>query len=215
MIPSSGVLLFYIERDQDEDQAIYPAAMPDAVAKGTSIPVFGPDGYRLERAFAMKDAPGTQCVTSLKIDGTGKIVVSCQLAHKWKRTTWESAPQDYYSLVGSWSASGGQTSWECESMEAAAAVPGVFRGTFRLGMSGVEQFFIVVNRDFNKAMYPKSSNETPGAGGVYGPAPIEEDAELQWAVFGQPNQEMEVILDLLARDRRAMVTCQPTQRSLT
>jgi len=210
-VPTSGILAFYIVRDQREDQAIYPATTEE-LSSDRTIPVMGPDGDRHGRVFIFRDTPGSSVHVDISV-ADGKIAVLCQDAVRGNKTSWESVPREY-GLVGSWSHSGNWQEWQSEPMVADESEPGVYRGTFKLGMGGMEQFFIAVGMDINKAIYPQTPNELPGVGGAYGPGQVEEDAAPYWAVFGLPLEEMEVTLDVRARDRRQMVRCQSKREAL-
>jgi len=190
-----GCLEFYISRDHDPLQEIYPAS-PDGSKES---PALGPDGRRNDRKFVFGGASGEALMVKLSvIDATILVTAS---SPSGAEKSWESTETRQYGLLGSFS----EWSW-CSPMETDESTPGVYRGRFSVGQSYEESFRIVVDNDWNKVLYPQNDNSVPGLSIVFGP-----DGDVrkyqQWQVYGSPGDEMEVTLDLGAKDRRDMVTC--------
>jgi len=193
-IGAAGAERFCFLRDRDKAQALYPAE-PDAAA--APVPVLGPDGARQGRSWLLRGAPGSERQIRLGVrSGHWKVTVAAPEGE----TSWESAPRQY-CVAGSWAQGG------LDLMRPDLETPGVYKCWITIGEGCREEFQILVDQDPGKRIYPAFAGAPPGHAIVRGPDAAGEG--LHWEVFGRPGQQLELVLDLQAEDRRAAVTCRP------
>jgi len=191
LLPNSGKANFFLVRDRNiEGQAIYPI---NVVGDATPF-VAGPDNARDERVFQVMGEAGNKVTVQLSI-ADGSISVKCSMVGGYRRA-WSSS-HDSYVLVGTWDGHEG-----CIRMEADANNPGVHWGRFRI-VNGTERFQILCSGNKSKVMYPEIDGAMHGESVVCGPD--KKDSGSHWCVTGPKGIEVEVILSLNEKDKRAMV----------
>mmetsp|Transcript_48242 Transcript_48242/g.105326 ORF Transcript_48242/g.105326 Transcript_48242/m.105326 type:complete len:1259 (-) Transcript_48242:60-3836(-) len=198
-IPHGGALSFFFARDADvKDQAIYPA-QEGVQSSELSIPAMGPDNARNGRSFRFDGKVGEVVIVTMDIaDAKVKVVATNSVTGT--EMSWESVPRQY-GIMGSWIHN------EAVAMEADDDAPAIYRASFRLGAYGSERFSILADMDWNKVLYPQNDGDLPGDSGVYGPGAVDEDKHNFWEVYGDPGTTVEVKLDMAAKHRHHMVTC--------
>merc|ERR1712217_288586 len=180
---------FYIVRDLDPKQVIYPAVEKCTKA---GIPLRGPDNNRNKRTWLVR---GPQhAVINVKLstsDGQLQLSISSTVAGVGERT-WESfegwalqASQTFY-LTGSFN--DGRTT----PMVPEGAGTGVHTCKIELDMWGQASFWILVNEEQDLVMYPDRDGALNGPEkytGTYG-----------WLIEGEPGASYEVKLDMTVKD---------------
>jgi polyketide synthase-associated protein len=179
---------FYIIRDADEKQAIYPAI---ETASKPGIPICGPDdkgGKGSGKYFVVK-GPQHQVVTVNMKMIDGKITVT---ARGVADRTWKSWDE--------WCVDPAQTFYLCGSFNDGRFTPmipddstrGKHSYKMQLGAEGYATFQIAVNGEANLMMYPNEDNE------LCGPSTVEE-ANFSWSIEGVPYTTWQVMLDLTSK----------------
>uniref|UniRef100_A0A7S1W791 Uncharacterized protein n=1 Tax=Alexandrium catenella TaxID=2925 RepID=A0A7S1W791_ALECA len=177
--------LFSICLNGDRRQELYPAV--NNAAEITWI--CGPDGQRKGRHWM--------------IDGRDEEVPAgtpFRIRFKWGRDRklliWDRAPSDVakkvpiyqhtYSIVGSW------TSWAPQDMVQVPDDDGTWECKLRIGLSGVEDFQFIRDRDFKQAIYPARPHTTKMSIPVRGPDELGHGKN--WRVRGPSGDNVKVRL---------------------
>mmetsp|Transcript_75292 Transcript_75292/g.220763 ORF Transcript_75292/g.220763 Transcript_75292/m.220763 type:complete len:1201 (-) Transcript_75292:69-3671(-) len=202
-LPGGQAEAFHFVRDRDLRQRIYP---PLAEPK-EDVPVVGPDAGGLGLGWPMKGRPGDVALVQLKVSG-GDLEVRLATRGPGKAAqcrSWSSLPgpvRDVFCVVGPW----GESVEAWSRMVPDAAEPDVHRFRFEIGRSCREEFHVLCNGSRRLALFPPNARATPGESLLCGPG--ENSEGFGWEVAGPRGLEMEVVLNLAAEDRCAMLTCQ-------
>lgn len=198
-----GEEVFQFCRDGDKRQMIYPS-VNNAVK--TDIPVRGPDDLGANKYWLVQGLVGEVVQLRLEVDD-GKVVVSVVSDTKGEKVyeSREGKERHDYCLGGSFN------NWEWEPMVADESRFGVYHGTMTLGETYshddhayVDFFNIALDGDGDCIFHPEVSYTGCGQSIVAGPD-LREDCP--WMVKGyQSGQQVNVVLDLNAVDRRKIVT---------
>ncbi|CAE7742253.1 Phthiocerol synthesis polyketide synthase type I PpsC [Symbiodinium microadriaticum] len=199
----SGEEDFQIARDGDSNQLIYPAKNG---ACRTTVPVRGPDSLGHGKFWRIHGMPNEDMKVILEVvEGHVKVTVASEIRGD---KTWESEDswsRHSYFAYASWSG------WVPVQMVADPSEPGVFRaygrmrGTFSPQYNAfVEQFYVVIDEDFNQSLYPELGNAQPFEFIVEGPG-YNRSAACWLIRSSKPDSRFEVIVDLTADDRRRRV----------
>jgi len=205
-IGTTGCEEFYFLRDNDPNQAIYPA---EHEAIRTTVPVRGPDGWGSCKHWLYRGPPGDILDIRLRVVDAH---VTVEVASDVKGTKiWESVEgwnRHEYCVVGSF------TDWIPQPMTMNPTRPGVFQIQCRMpeGLDEnfqtpppVETFQVLVDGDFSQIFHPIIDHA--GSGEVIVVGPDSEGDSLNWAVKSFEYGAVFVVsLDLTAVDRRRMVT---------
>lgn len=191
---------FHFVRDHDRTQIIYPL---EAKTTSTSVPIMGPDEGGMNKKWHIWGYEGEFVTVRLQIKD-GDITVTSNVGSMGE-LTWRSAvggPKDMYYVIGTWD------DWKLkDAMKSSPTAYDAHNYQFTIGQSGIEQFQIVVNQNFDFKMYPAVANSPPGNTTVRGPDAVGDG--FAWEVVGPPGEIMEITLDIGAEDRRNVVTCRP------
>lgn len=177
--------LFSLCLNGDRRQELYPAVNNAAEITWTC----GPDGQRKGRNWM--------------IDGRDEEVpcgTPFRIRFKWGRDRklliWDRAPSDVakkvpiyqhvYSVVGSW------TSWTPQDMLTVSHDDGTFECNLRIGLSGVEDFQFIRDRDFKQAVYPAKPQTTRMSIPVRGPDELGHGKN--WRIRGPPGDNVKIRL---------------------
>lgn len=193
---------FYIVRDNDRKQAIYPAA---GESMKPNVPVFGPDDKGVGKHWLVKGPQYSVVEVTLKIVD-GEIAVSVQMnpvesgraSTRWTWHSWEGwSKQTLHTFyaIGSFAEEGMFIPMVPEGSSGeihTCSVP--------LDAYGQAQFQLVVDEDRTLLMYPDDE------GTLAGPDP---DGVNAWFIEGDAYATYEIKLDLTCTDRSAMVTWAP------
>jgi len=76
--------------------------------------------------------------------------------------------------------------------------PGVHRYEVRLGSAGVEDFRIVIEKDWQLVLYPDTDQAGLGEGALCGPDGDGHDR--CWRILGSPGSRYQISLDLNGQD---------------
>lgn len=195
---------FHFVRDKDLKQRIYP---PWAKAE-EDVPVVGPDAGGKELGWLAGGRKGDAAIVELRVaDGDIEVKLAtripgeppvCRIWHSLR-----GRARDIYSVVGPWADSLHSFRWMTPDEED----PDVHRLQFSIGRTGAEEFHVLVNGCRSQALYPSCVNGAPGGSMLCGPS--ENVENVHWGVAGPPGSMMEIILNLAAEDRCAMLTCRP------
>lgn len=185
---------FHFLRDGDKNQAIYPA---QAMTVKTSIPIRGPDGRNQYKHWIMRGPIGEKLSLKLQVSD-GDITLEVVSATKGTKT-WTS-PSDHrrgcYFVAGTWN------NWTCAPMSDDGK--GDHYCAYVTVLGPVEEFQIVVDEDFQQALYPEMHGASPGACPALGPD--NKGAGVHWAVRAAPGTRILVELDFSREDPRGRVT---------
>mmetsp|Transcript_43950 Transcript_43950/g.95593 ORF Transcript_43950/g.95593 Transcript_43950/m.95593 type:complete len:965 (+) Transcript_43950:3-2897(+) len=203
-IGSTAMETFSIIRDGDRSQEIYPLT---GKPNEESVPVMGPDDGSTSQKWLAWGSYQDPAVIDLRIiDVQWGIMMVTATTSTMGELSWTSTGGPMYYVAASWN------EWSFEDlMKADDTKKHVYRCSFVMGSSGREEFQIIVNQNWSNRMYPGAARQQPGAGVLQGPDAGGDG--LNWLVEGYPGQEMEITLDLKAKDNRQMVTCTPSGRS--
>jgi hypothetical protein len=191
---------FYIVRDNDEKQAIYPAI--EGAAK-SCIPACGPDskGGKGSGKYFLVKGPQHQVVTVTVKVVDGKVTVTATGAQDriWKSfDEWAIDPAQTFYCTGSFN--GGRF-----TPMIPAETPGIHTYRVTLSAEGLTSFQIAVNEDASLLMYPNDDGELCG--------PNSEGVNA-WYIEGVPFTTYEVKLDMTQTEKTMMVTWEQVQGGL-
>mmetsp|Transcript_69843 Transcript_69843/g.227235 ORF Transcript_69843/g.227235 Transcript_69843/m.227235 type:complete len:1269 (+) Transcript_69843:98-3904(+) len=194
----SGVEGFYLLRDYDEEQSIYP--MRDGGEQGA--PACGPDEYRNEKRWLLRGDPGEVVNVSLQVSDAHVTVTATSASASSRALIFahsvEGPCRHSYNVVGTF------TGGRYQQMLADDRLPGVFRLCGVVGNSGQETFRIALDGDSGLVFCPETAGSYPGESIVRGPAEADEDSVFSLFAL-TPHAEFEIVLDLHAADRRKVV----------
>jgi len=194
-IPRHGEAEFVIARDHDMNQMVYP--MNPELDSDFNV-LAGPDGQSCGQTWKITGPADSKAAVKLStVNGDIAVTVSSETDGT---RAWKTAPHRYF-VVGTF------TGWVCNEMEADPDNPSIHRCWLTIGDSCAEEFQISLWQNFKKTLYPIYPNSPPGMAIVCGPA--DNGYGLHWEIGGAPGQMMEIVLDMGAEDKRAVVTCEP------
>merc|ERR1711879_837467 len=93
-----------------------------------------------------------------------------------------------YYVTGTWN------SWAFSAMVPDPDINGVFRYRVRIGELGTEEFQLVLEKDWNRLIYPHLPQAGMGKGMLCGPDAY--GVGLNWLIRGRVGQEYEISLDV-------------------
>jgi hypothetical protein len=193
---------FFLARDNDWSQIIHPA-LPRT--RKTSVPIRGPDGnigtpsepdcktWLLRAQQAME-----VLAIQLKVaDGLIELAISSETRGI---KTWDNRDKDWpiYFITGT------MNNWRFNAMVLDLEAKGIFRCRLAIGAGGEVEFGIVMEKDWEKQLYPEVAQASQGEAMTCGPDGRGQG--LFWLLTGDPGDVYEVILDSRAKDRYSMVT---------
>merc|ERR1712217_278694 len=149
---------FYIIRDGDEKQAIYPAI--GGVGKAC-IPCCGPDnkgGKGSDKYFSVRGPQHALVTVNVKcVDGKVTVTTKGPTEKTWNGwEIWCRDPAQAFYCTGSFNKG------RFTPMIPDEDTPGVHTYRMQLGPEGVESFQIAVNEDTKLLMYPNDEGELRG-----------------------------------------------------
>ncbi|CAK9053852.1 Hypothetical protein SCF082_LOCUS29307 [Durusdinium trenchii] len=198
-IGMSGMESFRFLRDQDEEQAIYPAK--NALdADASQVFVRGPDELCNGKSWQITGKYGEQVSICLQIvDAIITVDVRSNMGSRWTATGVTGPARHSYWVMGSFN------NWTQEQMICGER-PGtfVYRGTAG-PCTQQERFIVTVDEDPELVLYPDTPGGVPpGLAIVKGPARVQDDRDFLLTCLKE-GAEFEIVLDFTARDKRKVV----------
>lgn len=204
-IGPSGQEQFYFARDGDCRQAVYPA---QPLTSKTSVRATGPDDHRQDKTWLFRAPVGELVHLTLKMVDTKPIVTAASESKGQKTWTGFSGwARHQYFLSGTFN------DWRHDPMKMDPAHPGVFVGTGAVseeatsGVHGhVAEFLVTVDEDPDLAYYPEVGLSSSAESLVVGPGRCPGSRHFLAHTPHLAGAAFEVKLDLMAKDRRRIVT---------
>jgi len=183
-IGATGQEEFHLVRDGDWTQVIHPATARAVKAK---IPVRGPDDEGAGKAWLVRGPTGGTVTLRLQVSEGGLAVSAASAAGT--RTWRSSEAQDWhdYDLVTE------RSGRDLRPMRPVPGTTGVYQCRVTLDEGGVEEFQVLVDKDWEMMLYPHIGGAGLAEGAVCGPDAL--GAGLRWRLRGRPGADYEVLLD--------------------
>jgi hypothetical protein len=201
---------FFLARDNDWSQTIHPAL---ARTRKTSVPIRGPDdrvgspGEANCKTWLVR-APRYEVVQLQLRVVNGDVTMALQSETKGLKTWSNRDDEDWpaYFITGT------MNEWRFSAMAPSPEVKGVFRCRMAIGSEGAEEFAIVMEKDWEKQLYPEVAQASQGEAMLCGPDG--QGYGLFWLIAGEVGDVFEVVLDLNAKDKFSMVTWSYAEQQL-
>jgi len=192
---------FQFACDNDMSQLIYPAR---ARARNVGIPIRGPDSAGARKKWLVCGDDGDILnihlqVKPCRIEMTVDLSSCSKKVHRSKWSTDGSLTDEYFVM-------GSVTGGAFIRMVPIEESPHIHKLDLQLrDLYHGSAFQIVVNEDWEEVFYPMIDKAKPGESIVIGPNASGQGSS--WSLDAFTDSEVEVTLNLLAEDKRHVVTC--------